>query len=459
MRERRSWSKGQEDHSSCCFHVARRRDEQELQVPELRTETAPELAVPELELPQASPVPIPNIRELPSAIPVPIPINSGTATCRTVRAFGINKSHIHNFTLHKSKIKEALIAESQRRIPSNRHWHFSIQNWNRAQPSNRRRTTIDLLPDQPSGIGLLPDPPSRIGIFADPSSQSQIQVRSRQSHHRASHFTVDSDSISTGDDCMNQGGRPTVESDPSSIQSSCLQSRVDPLDSHSSKQLEIEQVSISSPGCLIMNDQEPIDVHGQNFVGVVKNKQMTKIYDEFYENDVDDAMEKSELEEYLQSPPEKMSNESFEILRWWSDKCTTYKVLASMAKDILAIPVSTVASESAFSTSGRVIDDFRSNLGVKTVETLICTQDWLRGTNVCIDLEQLLEDVEKYEKVPVPSSSEQFRAVPVPVPKIRELLQAVPVPVSKTRKPAVPVPVPVPGKRGKYLPMLIPSSS
>ena len=61
-------------------------------------------------------------------------------------------------------------------------------------------------------------------------------------------------------------------------------------------------------------------------------------------------------------------------------------------------PVSTVASESAFSTSGRVVDDFRSNLGVKTVEALICTQDWLRASNVCIDLEQLLEDVEKYEK-------------------------------------------------------------
>ncbi|KAL4590775.1 hypothetical protein LXL04_003718 [Taraxacum kok-saghyz] len=94
-----------------------------------------------------------------------------------------------------------------------------------------------------------------------------------------------------------------------------------------------------------------------------------------------------------------------------------------------AVPVSTVASELAFSTSGRVVDDFRSNLGVKTVEALICTQDWLRASNVCIDLEQLLEDVEKYEKyigdtideaivyvvkrqkrpVPVPTSSDQVQ--------------------------------------------------
>ncbi|KAL4587042.1 hypothetical protein LXL04_011692 [Taraxacum kok-saghyz] len=86
------------------------RDEQKLQVPELRTGTATELAVPELELPQASPVPIPNIRELPSAIPVLIPNNSGTATCRTVRVdFALHTSQITaDFALHpnlKSQIE------------------------------------------------------------------------------------------------------------------------------------------------------------------------------------------------------------------------------------------------------------------------------------------------------------------------------------------------------------------
>ncbi|KAL4574151.1 hypothetical protein LXL04_020976 [Taraxacum kok-saghyz] len=66
------------------FCVQVDRDEQKLQVPELRTGTATELAVPELELPQASPVPILNIRELPSSIPVPILIIYGTTICRTV---------------------------------------------------------------------------------------------------------------------------------------------------------------------------------------------------------------------------------------------------------------------------------------------------------------------------------------------------------------------------------------
>ncbi|CAL9010736.1 unnamed protein product, partial [Prunus brigantina] len=39
-----------------------------------------------------------------------------------------------------------------------------------------------------------------------------------------------------------------------------------------------------------------------------------------------------------------------------------YLVLAAIAKDILVIQVSTVASESCFSTGGRVIDAFRSSL-------------------------------------------------------------------------------------------------
>ena len=40
-------------------------------------------------------------------------------------------------------------------------------------------------------------------------------------------------------------------------------------------------------------------------------------------------------------------------------------VVAEMARDILAVPVSTVSSESAFSTSGQVLDQFRSSLGPK----------------------------------------------------------------------------------------------
>ncbi|PKI41816.1 hypothetical protein CRG98_037780 [Punica granatum] len=70
-----------------------------------------------------------------------------------------------------------------------------------------------------------------------------------------------------------------------------------------------------------------------------------------------------------------------------------------MAKDILAVPVSTVVSESAFSTSGRVLDQFRGSLNPKFVEALICAQDWLRSSPTPITIEQYLEDAKKYEEV------------------------------------------------------------
>jgi hypothetical protein len=49
-----------------------------------------------------------------------------------------------------------------------------------------------------------------------------------------------------------------------------------------------------------------------------------------------------------------------------------------MAADILAIPISTVASESTFSAGGRVIDERRTKLSEGSVEALICGGDWFR---------------------------------------------------------------------------------
>jgi len=51
-----------------------------------------------------------------------------------------------------------------------------------------------------------------------------------------------------------------------------------------------------------------------------------------------------------------------------------------MVREILAVPASTVASESAFSTGSRVLSDFRSRMTPETVEALVCLQDWIRAS-------------------------------------------------------------------------------
>ena len=89
----------------------------------------------------------------------------------------------------------------------------------------------------------------------------------------------------------------------------------------------------------------------------------------------------TELDQYLkeQLTPRK---EEIDILYWWKVKSEIYPVLSRIARDVLAIPASTVPSESAFSTGGRVVSDYRSSLTPTTVEALICLQDWFKAAGM-----------------------------------------------------------------------------
>ena len=84
---------------------------------------------------------------------------------------------------------------------------------------------------------------------------------------------------------------------------------------------------------------------------------------------------KNELEKYLVDGYE-IDSPNFDLFGWWRTNSTKYLIVAQIAKDVRAIPVLTIASESAFSMGGRVLDLFRSSLAPNTVEALICTQNW-----------------------------------------------------------------------------------
>lgn len=89
---------------------------------------------------------------------------------------------------------------------------------------------------------------------------------------------------------------------------------------------------------------------------------------------------KSEIDAYFEDALDEASvDDDFDILAWWKLKAPKYPMLARLARDILAVPISTVASESTFSTSGRTLSPTRSSLSDETVEALICSQDWLRA--------------------------------------------------------------------------------
>ena len=71
-------------------------------------------------------------------------------------------------------------------------------------------------------------------------------------------------------------------------------------------------------------------------------------------------------------------------------------MLSKLARDVLAVPVSTVAFESAFSTGGRILDPFRSSLSPLMVQNLVCAQDWLQAL-VSISFCKSKDEVEALE--------------------------------------------------------------
>ena len=87
---------------------------------------------------------------------------------------------------------------------------------------------------------------------------------------------------------------------------------------------------------------------------------------------------KSEVDLYLLERAEKL-NDRFDVLAWWKNSLVKFPILSMIARDVFAMPVSTVASESAFSTGGRILDPFRSSLTPKIVEGLILTGNWLQA--------------------------------------------------------------------------------
>jgi hypothetical protein len=114
-----------------------------------------------------------------------------------------------------------------------------------------------------------------------------------------------------------------------------------------------------------------------------------------FEKDSGDS--KSELDKFLDEESEK-DNPGFEILSWWKVNSSRFPILSQIARDVLPVPISTVSSESAFSTGGRILDPFRSSLSPRVVEALVCTQDWLRSSPHPINYEERMEDIEAIEQ-------------------------------------------------------------
>lgn len=93
--------------------------------------------------------------------------------------------------------------------------------------------------------------------------------------------------------------------------------------------------------------------------------------------------------------------EHFDILFWWKLNANQENIVSQIVKDVLRIQISTVASKSTSSTSGRIFDSFKSLLSAKMIGEVIRNKNLFHINKeprvICqyLDEVEVLDDLEK----------------------------------------------------------------
>ncbi|WOK98764.1 AC9 transposase [Canna indica] len=106
----------------------------------------------------------------------------------------------------------------------------------------------------------------------------------------------------------------------------------------------------------LLHEYQSRVINSQSLTSQVSHAQHTDMVDDVDENLHDflessgDVVVKSEIDQYLDDGRLPLTRD-FDILSWWKSNGLKYPTLQRIARDFLAIPISTVASEAAFSTT------------------------------------------------------------------------------------------------------------
>jgi hypothetical protein len=135
------------------------------------------------------------------------------------------------------------------------------------------------------------------------------------------------------------------------------------------RELLVEYQDDSSAGTTHGATAEPVGKQGED--------EVFNIFDQYMSSQptASATFVHTELDLYLEEPTLPRTKD-FDIINWWKFGGIKFPTLQLIAHDILPIPVTTVASESAFSTSGRILSPHRSRLAPKCVEAIMCMQAW-----------------------------------------------------------------------------------
>ncbi|GJZ89589.1 zinc finger BED domain-containing protein RICESLEEPER 2-like protein [Tanacetum coccineum] len=104
-----------------------------------------------------------------------------------------------------------------------------------------------------------------------------------------------------------------------------------------------------------------------------------------------DRIATSEYERYVESDfVSRISTEElagYDVLGFWKANESTFPVISQMARDILSVQATSVASESAFSTSGRVLLIRRNKTNTSFFENVYVS----KGSHGCRGTEEVQE--------------------------------------------------------------------
>ncbi|GJZ14485.1 zinc finger BED domain-containing protein RICESLEEPER 2 [Tanacetum coccineum] len=129
----------------------------------------------------------------------------------------------------------------------------------------------------------------------------------------------------------------------------------------------------------------------------------------------------SEYERYVNSDfvthlhPKEFA--SFDVSGFWKEKETMFPVLSHMAMDIISVQASSIASESAFSTNGRVLSIRRTRLTLVSLEMYMGLKDHLDAKEckqdkcpleIHLDFEEDVFDDEVQQNESIPLYNEEI---------------------------------------------------
>lgn len=106
------------------------------------------------------------------------------------------------------------------------------------------------------------------------------------------------------------------------------------------------------------------------------NEKISKF--EEWEDDDPGSAEEDYTSQLLQYKNDHFNDLNDDILIWWKKHELQYPLLAKLAKQLLAIPASSAASERCFSAAGRTLEERRTRLKPSTVDSLLFLHDYYK---------------------------------------------------------------------------------